>query len=138
MKSLQIFALFALLLVGVGSSVGQLSSNECIKANVPFAFSAGNETFPAGEYTVSAVGQMGVLAIRDTGKHSMLIASQATVSSGASEKSKLIFHRYGDRYLLSEIWVQGESRGNRLPRTKLEKELAASASYQSSEVLARK
>ena len=52
MKRLRMFALFALLLVAVGSSLGQLPASQGVKADVPFAFSAGNEMFPAGEYTV--------------------------------------------------------------------------------------
>ena len=139
MKSLRVIPLFALLLMAVGSSLGQLSSSgSVVKADVPFAFSAADEQFPAGEYIVSGVGSQGVLAMRGTGKQMKLIATHPAVASGPSEKTKLIFHRYGDRYMLSEIWVEGSSQGRRLPKTKLEKELAARANYQPSEVIARK
>jgi hypothetical protein len=138
MKSLQVIPLFALLLLAVGSSLGQLSLDRSVKADVPFAFSVADEQFPAGEYIVSGVGSQGILALRGTGSQMRLVATQAAVSSGPSNKSKLIFHRYGDRYILSEIWLEGDSRGRRLPKTKLEKELAARAKYDSSEVIARK
>jgi hypothetical protein len=138
MKSLRMFALFALLLVAVGSSLGQLPASQGVKADVPFAFSAGNNMFPAGEYTVMNSGALGVLSIKKTGGGSKFTVGNAAARSGPSDKTKLVFHRYGDRYMLSQIWVEGESRGIELPKTKLEKELATRARYDSSEVIARK
>jgi hypothetical protein len=138
MKSLRMFALFALLLVAVGSSLGQLPASQGVKADVPFAFSAGDQMFPAGEYTVINAGSSGVLTIRQTGGSGKMTVSHAAARSGPADKTKLVFHRYGYRYMLSQIWVAGNSQGVQLPRTKLEKELAARSRYESSEVIARK
>jgi hypothetical protein len=50
----------------------------------------------------------------------------------------MVFHRYGDRYFLSQIWAQGEERGSELPMTKVEKELASNARPSSVAILAHK
>ena len=137
MKILQVFPLFALLLFAAGSSLAQLSMQN-MKADVPFAFSVADQQFPAGQYVVAGVGSQGVLAVRGSGKQFKMIVSHEVESAKPSQTSKLVFHRYGDQYILSEIWLQGEIRGRQLPRTKLEKELAARAEYEASEVMARK
>ena len=43
----------------------------------------------------------------------------------APAKTMLVFHRYGNRYFLYQIWVEGNNRGRELPRTPSEKELAS-------------
>jgi hypothetical protein len=45
----------------------------------------------------------------------------------APSQTKLVFRRYGDRYFLYQIWVEGNNRGRELPMTPLEKELASNA-----------
>ena len=43
-------------------------------------------------------------------------------------QSKLIFRRSGKRYILSQVWVEGHSRGRELPPSAKEKEQALLAS----------
>jgi hypothetical protein len=40
------------------------------------------------------------------------------------EKSKLVFHRYGNHYFLSQIWMAGDNVGQQLPKSHLETEIA--------------
>ncbi len=50
----------------------------------------------------------------------------------ASDKGKLVFHRYGQNYFLSEVWSGGESTGRQLLKSKqertMESQLAAISS----------
>jgi hypothetical protein len=80
----------------------------------------------AGEYTVMTTDALGNLLIRSEGKQGMFLGSDAAQANRAAASSALVFHRYGDRYFLSQIWVQGEELGRELPMTKPEKELRAS------------
>jgi hypothetical protein len=40
-----------------------------------------------------------------------------------SDGSKLEFHRYGDTYFLSAVWVTGNTTGRELFRSRAEREL---------------
>lgn len=129
--------LLTVVLLAVGSLSAQISG--AVKADIPFDFTAGNINLPAGEYQVSRMPNTGTLLIRCDGTQGMFVQSSAAQASGRTGSSKLIFHRYGDRYFLSQVWVQGQDRGSEVPMTKLEKELSASNVRPSSvTILARK
>ena len=52
------------------------------------------------------------------------MGSNAAQNLKPADKTKLVFNRYGNRYFLSEIWVNGATRGHQLPKTCRERELA--------------
>jgi hypothetical protein len=111
------------LLLMAGSAIAQTIH---ARANVPFNFSVGNKTLPAGAYdirTISSDTKMLLLHARD-GKANMIVGSNGTESLKSAEKTKLVFHRYGSQYFLAEIWVGGATLGRQLPKTSREKELA--------------
>lgn len=128
--------LLAAVLLAVGSLSAQISG--AVKADVPFDFTAGNITMPAGEYQIANSGHSGILLISKASA-GMFVGADAAQANGRASSSKLVFHRYGDRYFLSEVWVQGQDRGSEVPMTKLEQELRASNARPSSvTILARK
>ena len=94
-----------------------------IKANVPFSFTVGNKTLPPGAYDVS--NNNTALLIRGFGSGAVTLG-QKTESAKATSP-KLVFHRYGDEYILREVWM-GSSTGHLLPQTKRERELASGRS----------
>ena len=116
--------LLAMFLLAAGSLNAQISRP--VKANIPFDFTAGGVDLPAGEYQIAATGTPGNLLIRGEGTQGMFLVSYAAQTNRVEASSKLVFHRYGDRYFLSQIWEQGEVRGSELPMMKVEKELRAS------------
>ena len=136
MNKQKLFPLAAVLLLVTGMASAQMWQ-QAIKANIPFSFIAGNMSLPAGEYRVTAISDLGVLAVTggDTGQ--AMVGSHA-VQGKAASATKLIFHRYGDQYFLYQIWVQGEDRGRELPQTSHEKELLAKARFSSVAVLAHR
>lgn len=99
-----------------------------LRVEIPFDFVAGASTFPAGEYLVRLPSTTPSMTI-ETGDHKPCYLEFVTPLSAAhiQEKSKLSFHRYGTRYILAEVWVQGRIDGMQLRRTKLERELIAEA-----------
>jgi hypothetical protein len=103
-----------------------------VKANIPFSFVVNRATMPAGEYLVESMDHDGgVLAIRDSNsKTTNLVISNSCESVKAATHTKLIFHRYGDRYFLSQVWIQGNNRGRELRPSDREKEVAKDFSVQ--------
>jgi len=121
-QALSLISLLSLLLA-TGSAIAQTST---LHANIPFAFTAGERTLPAGSYNIEAVTsspQMLLLQATDRSS-SMIVGSNAAENLKPAKKTKLVFHRYRDQYFLSEIWVEGATRGRQLPKTSREKELA--------------
>jgi|SRR5690242_159041 len=97
-----------------------------VRAAVPFEFIVGNQSLPAGDYTVQSMQPTGsavVIRNNDEGKAIMSLAGSCR-QLNASEKTKLVFHRVGSRYFLSEIWAEGENAGRRLPVSAAETETA--------------
>ena len=94
------------------------------KAKIPFDFSAGQSKLPAGEYLVKDTGTSGTLQIRDTETGKSIFLMTRTRTYGKDVAPRLIFHRIGDRYFLSQVWMAGDS-GYVLHQDKLEREMGA-------------
>ena len=123
---LRITGLLALALVAATQIT---RAQEPIAVTIPFAFTAGDKMLPAGEYRVekAAQGSVSLLIRRTDGKESMFVSSFAASSNVPQTQSKLIFHRYGNQYYLSQVWVAGSSQGRELRESAKEKEQALSA-----------
>ena len=80
---------------------------ERVQVNVPFAFQNGSQVLPAGTYTLTMQSNQ-ILLINgvDTGG---LAISRKEDTGRTSEQGKVIFHRYGEKYFLSEVWRGGEA-----------------------------
>ena len=101
-----------LVLVAVFSSAAvsaNAQSNYSVRAEVPFDFTVGNKTLPAGR--IIAHGQTSLASPLSITSLAMgqLTQRVARKLSGAnnSDRDQLVFHRYGDRYFLAEVWIQG-------------------------------
>ena len=115
-------ALLAAAFASMGQpAVGQTSPGDLV-VDVPFAFMVAGQALPAGHYIVKAVddARVRIFNSQTTGFYVPTHAAQRTVSAG----SKLVFHRYGDRYFLSAMWVTGNQTGRELFRSRAERELA--------------
>ena len=61
----------------------------------------------------------------DDGKAGAFLFAATTQSAGIQSGSRLVFHRYGTTYLLSQIWTEGNNLGRQVPVTSRERELEA-------------
>jgi hypothetical protein len=97
-----------------------VQAQEPVLANIPFAFTAGKMALPAGECRVqeSAQGSFMLLIQRTDRTAATFVISNAVEVNRPQAHCKLIFHRYGNRYYLSQIWVKGHSRGRKLAPSK--------------------
>ena len=93
--------------------------------NVPFAFHVGEQSLAAGTYNVSVASQSGLLMIRPQGSQPIQAMPQGTVQATTIPSAgKLVFHRYGNNYFLSQIWRGGYEYGSQLKKTRAEREMA--------------
>lgn len=91
-------------------------------ADVPFEFVVGNKTLPAAHYNISDMTGSQVVRISARKENANMFATTIPVSRKASDdKGKLVFHRYGNRYFLAEIWSPGQREGQKLNKSKEEK-----------------
>jgi len=122
-QAFSLISLLSLLLVA-GSAIAQTVH---VRANIPFNFGVGSKTFPAGTYDVRPIdhhdNKILLLKARD-GHASMMVLSNVAENLKPADKTKLVFNQYRNQYFLSEIWVNGATRGTRLVKSSREKELA--------------
>jgi len=100
-----------------------------VKANVPFDFTVGKSNLSAGTYNIQSIstGTGKVLVIRsEDSANSMLAAANSADALDPSPNSRLVFHKYGSQYFLSQIWLEGERVGRQFNISRREAEMAKS------------
>lgn len=109
----------------VAPTKAQSNNRMTLKATIPFAFSVGNTTLPAGEYIIagtnSASDQTAVLHFRSKdGRASTLVLMHKKIGK-ASETAKLVFNQYGDRYFFAQAWTPNDGNGMEAPKSRAER-----------------
>ena len=98
-------------------------------AKVPFEFIVGDKTLPSGQYTVRALSDTNKAAMVIRGSSSAIRLTNEIQTNKNKEQTRLVFHRYGERYFLSEAWMGADSTGRHLLQSKqegsIERELAS-------------
>jgi len=113
-------AMCAALLAAASVAMGQTKPGDIV-VDVPFAFVAGGQTLHAGHYIVAAMDDTVRIFNSQT---SGIFLPTHSASRNASDGTKLVFHRYGDTYFLSAMWIGGNAIGRELPRSKAERALS--------------
>ena len=99
-----------------------LSAQTTAKATVPFDFTVGQTRMPAGTYEVSRLSD-GAILIRDNKTAKSVVSLFNTEAPKRADSTpKLVFHRYGDKYFLSQVFRGNGGAVLRLPTSKLEEE----------------
>ena len=119
MNTLRI-ALWATVIGLASASMSQTTPGD-MKVDVPFSFVVAGQTMPAGPYVIMNVGDARIRILSSTAA-GLYVPTHAAVRS-ASDRSKLVFHRYGNTYFLSAVWIQGNTTGRELSRSRAEREL---------------
>jgi hypothetical protein len=110
-KIILIVAVTAFVLLTLAPAVGETTST--VKAKIDFAFWVGTQQFQPGEY---------IFKTTDSNKHFLTIVNQSNKKQFAmtqdlpllepAKTDKLIFKRDGDKYVLHQIMVAGDSHGH--------------------------
>lgn len=119
----RIFSAFALLALATLTTAAVASAQDIARADIPFEFRAGAKALPAGSYEVSGLNSWAiVLRNRDAGESAAILAQEVAPGTDSGDAT-LVFHRYGDRYFLTQVRMPNLTRD--FPMTKLERELAS-------------
>src|SRR6266850_809005 len=125
-KQVRSFTILGLLLLMTAVSVRAQSERSKL-TNIPFNFIVGQKTLPAGEYTVETnrrdYDKVWLVQNRE-GDASALFTTMPVRANQTQEETKLVFHKYGDQYFLSQIWTPGGNTGRELLMPRIERELA--------------
>ena len=127
MKSARTLITIALLFTAVGLFAQTTPSQRLMTVNIPFAFGVEGHSLPAGEYLVLTVTPERSIRIASAdGKHSAVVNTLPNYASAPSENSRLVFHRYGDEYFLTQVWTVGQNLARNSLSTKRAMEIASS------------
>jgi hypothetical protein len=119
-------ATFALFVAATFITVDNASAQNQVKVNVPFSFTVGTSTMPAGSYTIkSDFGSRDLVYLTNWGENAKSFALGIPEPGTPSETGKLVFHRVGDQYFLSDIRCPNASMNIHFPETKAEKRVRA-------------
>ncbi|PYS46610.1 MAG: hypothetical protein DMF68_18635 [Acidobacteria bacterium] len=99
------------------------SGRQLLRANVPFDFVVGDKTLAAGEYNVAKINQDATgIQVLGANNHQSALRLTSTVQANAPKnRAMLIFHRYGDRYFLAQVWTPGSAEGREMSKSKAER-----------------
>jgi len=102
------------LLLGAVSVYTQAENVPFVKVSIPFNFTVGNQTLPAGDYTISDsdVHPQSVIWLQSSdGKHIAVVGTHPSYALDPSASTQLIFQHSGSEYFLSQIWTLGSTSG---------------------------
>ena len=134
MKS-KIYGALAMLAVALIVSVPFMQAQNRVQADVPFAFTLQDSAMPAGNYQIIARdGQL--FEVWNLDEHrGQLLLKQVGIEAAQAQSPKMVFHKYGDRYFLSQIWSADSHYGIQFAESKLEKEVKIAAVRHSPETV---
>jgi len=106
---------------------GPISAQEAgMRMEIPVSFLAGNTVFPAGTYVVRVNERFRVLQLQGvSASGGVMLAGKSTTRQPAKvELGSLRFQKYGDTYVLRNVWRRYDTNGWALARSQKENELA--------------
>ena len=133
MKKQAFGTLTMLTLLFAVSTMSVSAQSERSITNIPFDFIVGGKTLPAGEYTVAPNRRdsLNVWLLQSRNGHvNALFTTGSVRASETQEKTRFVFHKYGDQYFLTQIWTIGGNSGRELPMPRLEREVAKNSTRQ--------
>ncbi len=119
--------LAVVLLVIPTIAAAQLSAANQVLADVPFTFIVANAVMPLGQVIVQGAGTIDqALIVRSPGaKETVFAVASANEGKQTAAAYSLIFHKYGRRYFLAGIRVEGTRTVYSFKPTRFEAELIA-------------
>ncbi|WP_158945040.1 hypothetical protein [Granulicella sp. S190] len=124
MKNLTAVALFVA--AGFVTAGSALAQDHKVTATIPFNFTVNGNSLPAGSYTVgSDINSPRILTLSDRAKGVSAMVITVADADASDGGNKLVFHRYGNQYFLSEVRTANASMNCHLPTSKQEKNARA-------------
>ena len=123
MKRIAAIALFAVVTTfGIANVLAQ-DLEYPVRATMPFNFTVGNKSLPAGTYTILQVRD-NLVEIRNQDGSAMTLSATYPYTAvpyvQSSSKAVVVFNKYGDQYFLHQIAGGPSSINENLPVSKSE------------------
>lgn len=108
----------------VVTAVPVMAQSQAMRVNVPFAFTIGDQVYPAGNYVVTSSNDVYTL---QGPKTAFVLANN--VDSKVEHQPSLVFVKSGAQYSLAQMWTEQGHLGHALfaASSKRDKNLPASA-----------
>lgn len=126
-----------MLVVAIAFATAAVSANaqsvNKVVTDIPFDFIVGDQTLSSGEYTLTATKapENGLMIQNADGKSEGLRLT-FPITPKNKRGARLVFHQYGQRYFLAEVWTGAGEVGRHLMKSRqeraIERELASIAS----------
>jgi hypothetical protein len=101
MKRINAIALFTI--SALAAATGLVAQEPAAKANIPFNFTVGDTSMPAGEYTITASPNTHIVRIQSADRQHADLALGYRSDPNPKVSPRLVFDRYGDFYFLRRI-----------------------------------
>jgi hypothetical protein len=130
LKGFTMLALILALALVTAVATNAQSSNKTV-ADIPFEFSVGDQAMPSGRYAARTANTQGnVLMIQSNDAKNAVVQFTNSIEPDKNKThARLVFHRYGERYFLAEVWSGSDATGRQLLKSRqersAERELAA-------------
>ncbi len=132
----QLFVLISMAMLLATASA--FAHTGAVEAKIPFRFVLGRMTLPAGTYAIDSLSAEGAVMTVESREQKLvrMLLVNTCQSTEVAQRTRLVFHRYGDQYFLAQVWVAGNVRGRELAAGAREKEIAANQPAQDVAVVA--
>lgn len=116
------------LFIALAAPATYAESPGAINTDIPFAFTVGETTLPAGKYHIKlppASGLESRIVIRSAdGRLTCIAMALPSEAKRNLKKPEIIFTRVGDQYFLSQVYTTALSIGQKLPLPEAAERLA--------------
>ena len=100
MKRISAIALFTIATLAVAT--GLVAQEPAVKANIPFNFTVGETSMPAGEYIISR-SDSNIVKIQSADRQHVVFVVNSHSYDEAGATGKVVFDKYGEYYFLRRI-----------------------------------
>ena len=117
----QIYRVVAILGMLFGLTVASVHAQapSRVEVNIPFEFSAGKATLKPGVYSIRRMSG-NLLSLRNTEDKSTVVLNAPLTISSSDPKAveRLVFNKYEDGYVLSQVWLTADTGRQLLVKSK--------------------
>jgi hypothetical protein len=93
---------------GLSTARAQTNGSTELRANIPFEFSVGDRTMPAGEYIVcypNLASGMKVVHLRGKDGGASALVHTNSIAGNTQGNARLVFNRYDNRNFFAQAWL---------------------------------
>jgi hypothetical protein len=121
-KALRQATVFVAAILAASACLAQTNRGDLV-VEIPFPFVVTNRTLPPGRYIVTHMGESN-LRIYNSQNQSTLVPTHTVEGKAPEGTGRMVFRRYGETYILSQVWFAANTTGWQAFRSRIEKEMA--------------